>query len=147
METIVSNSNKPHTPPRNTRPNALLASVILLTLAAGATTLATGAVGLSTSPAGTLTTAAVGLNTAAVALNTAAVGLPDKDKPSTPKPIPPSSLRCWQFGKLIFEEIGVVPHQKVLEASHEWTRVQSRGALYLFHSGETTCLFSQSALP
>lgn len=99
-----------------------------------------------------LNSAATSLNISAVGLNAAAVGIAEKDKPTRLKPQPASSLRCWQYGRLLFEEINIEPSAETLAGARSWMRVNSAdstgkpvpatGAVRLLQLGDTLCLFT-----
>lgn len=93
-----------------------------------------------------LITLAAGLASAAVGLNPSAVGLPSKDQPAPSKPAQPASLRCWQFGKLLFEETGFTPDPNTTlppNTALSWSRsLPNPHSLQLLNLGDTTCLYS-----
>lgn len=144
-------SNSSNRPAPGIRPATAIAALALLAFSATGATLITGAPGgATTAPGAALTTGAQGdaLTTAAVGLNNTAVGLPEKDKPAT-KAQAPASLRCWQYGRLLFEETGLAAEQAAIAHASTWTRPGNPShSLHLITLGESLCLFkSQSAAP
>lgn len=92
-----------------------------------------------------LNSAATSLNISAVGLNAAAVGIAEKDKPTRLKPQPASSLRCWQYGRLLFEEINIEPSPQSLDKSLVWKQGDHpTPSLHLLQLHDTVCLFKAS---
>ncbi len=101
----------------------------------------TGTPALSNAPVA-LSTPAASVNIAAVGLNAAAVGIAEKDKPTRIKPQPASSLRCWQYGRLIFEENNLEPSPQSLDKSLAWKLGDHHTpSLHLLQLHDTVCLF------
>lgn len=66
----------------------------------------------------------------------------DKAAPSAEKPLAKSSLRCWQYGRLIFEEAGLeLPSDTAFRAIALPNVSQPGSPVQLLEINDAVCLF------